>query len=163
MRDPQTASESSRRAASALRSCTRNVRVLGWFSLNHTTTGEGDDPAVVQATAERLAPLLQADGWPTSSAELKWRNGELYLVVSGLVNRRRFEADALDDMLGIIARDLPGSYGLLYERDDGRTETPGPDAFTVRVMTKGNVETRLDPFLSPAVPTIEDELDEDSA
>jgi hypothetical protein len=110
---------------------------FGWFSLNHTTTGEGDDPEVVQATAARLAPFLDPDAWPTSSAELRWHNGELYLVLSGLVNRRRFEAEAIDAMLDIISRDLPGSYGLLYERDDERTDTPGPDAFAVRRMAKG--------------------------
>jgi hypothetical protein len=131
---------------------------FGWFSLNHTTTGEGDDPEVVQATAARLAPFLDPDAWPTSSAELRWHNGELYLVLSGLVNRRRFEAEAIDAMLDIISRDLPGSYGLLYERDDERTDPPGPDAFAVRRMAKGVITNRLDALLSPTIPTIEDEF-----
>ena len=86
----------------------------GWFSLNHATTGEGEDAAVVEATIARLAPLLDDVAAPCASAELKWLNGELYLLLSSLVNRRRFEADAISHMLDLIAQHVlrpgPGQW-----------------------------------------------------
>ncbi|HEY4867755.1 MAG TPA: Imm7 family immunity protein, partial [Candidatus Dormibacteraeota bacterium] len=45
---------------------------------------------------------------------------------------------------------------LLYERDDEMPVPPGPNAFRVRVLARGRIELRLDPFLSPNIPTIED-------
>lgn len=66
------------------------------------------------------------------------------------MNRRREEGDRLDLFLAVIARRLPGSYGLIYERDDEMPDPPGPNAFRVRVMAAGTLTERQDPFLSPA-------------
>ncbi|HXT38297.1 MAG TPA: Imm7 family immunity protein [Chloroflexota bacterium] len=51
---------------------------------------------------------------------------------------------------------LPGSWGLLYERDDETTAPPGPNAFRVRLLARGQIKEGTDPFLSPCRPTIED-------
>jgi hypothetical protein len=58
--------------------------------------------------------------------------------------------------LALIAEKLPGSYGLLYEQDDEMPVPPGPNAFRGRVLARGRIELRLDPFLSPSIPTTED-------
>jgi hypothetical protein len=57
----------------------------------------------------------------------------------------------LDELLALIARVLPASYGLVYERSD---ETG--NAFRVRTMARGRLTERTDPLLSPANPVIED-------
>ena len=79
------------------------------------------------------------------------------LNLDGLVNRRRYEADELDGLLDHICKRFPGSYGLLYDRSDNDPDFPGgPNAFRVRVMARGRLTTRQDPFLSPVQPVIED-------
>ncbi|WP_328614628.1 immunity 7 family protein [Amycolatopsis sp. NBC_00355] len=62
----------------------------------------------------------------------------------------------LTGLLDFVARRFPGSWGLLYERSDDLERPPGPGAFRVRVMARGRLVTRLDPFLSPVNPVIED-------
>jgi hypothetical protein len=59
-------------------------------------------------------------------------------------------ADALAERLG------GASWGLLYERSADMEEPPGQGGFRVRVMARGEIQVRLDPFLSPVRPVIED-------
>ncbi|WP_372491293.1 Imm7 family immunity protein [Amycolatopsis tucumanensis] len=44
--------------------------------------------------------------------------------------------------LRFVSRRLPGSYGLLYERDDEMRIPPGPNAFPVTPLARGNVCSR---------------------
>ncbi|MGR6542089.1 Imm7 family immunity protein [Paenibacillus tundrae] len=54
--------------------------------------------------------------------------------------------------IGVMA---PGSYGMLYVFND---EHPKHfNEFNVYVLTRGNVEERNDPFLSPLIPTVADD------
>lgn len=46
--------------------------------------------------------------------------------------------------------------GILNERSSDMDVPPGQGAFRVRVMARGEVSVRLDPFLSPVRPIIED-------
>jgi len=81
---------------------------------------------------------------------------QYFVTAEGMVNRRREEGERLDLFLAIIARKLPGSWGLIYERDDEMPDPPGPNAFRVRVLARGRIVERPDPFLSPCNPVIED-------
>jgi hypothetical protein len=78
------------------------------------------------------------------------------LTVTANVNRRRAEAEYIEELLQFISEQLPGSWGLLHERDDETTGVPGPNAFRVRVLARGRVTEQTDPFLSPCRPMIED-------
>ncbi|WP_086764639.1 Imm7 family immunity protein [Streptomyces bobili] len=68
----------------------------------------------------------------------------------------RHEAGQLDELVAYIARRFPGSWGMLYDRSDDGGILNADNAFRVRVMRRGIVEERLDPFLSPCNPVIED-------
>lgn len=75
---------------------------------------------------------------------------------SGGANHRGQDHDALLDVLGHLAKSLPGSHGLVYWSDD---ENPGNaylDAYRVIVIARGKLHDRFDPFLSPKRPTVED-------
>jgi Immunity protein 7 len=126
----------------------------GWFSLAEST--EESDAGTLQSAVDELAERLHELDWATGSAQLLVLNGEYYLRLDGLVNRMRDEATDLDRLLNHIATRLPGSYGILFERSDEMPFPPGPDAFRVRCMARGQILTRLDPFLSPCNPVIED-------
>ncbi|MFE9121981.1 Imm7 family immunity protein [Streptomyces sp. NPDC007172] len=99
---------------------------------------------------------LDSLDWSTGEAVLRAHDGEWFVRADGLVNRRRDEAEELDALVVFIARRFPGAWGLLYERSDDLPEPPGPGAFRVRVLARGEVTTRLDPVLSPVTPIIED-------
>lgn len=62
----------------------------------------------------------------------------------------------MEDTIDFVRTRLPGSWGLLYERDDETTLPPGPNAFRVTVLARGELSVRSDPFLSPCIPVIED-------
>ncbi|MFC3832095.1 Imm7 family immunity protein [Deinococcus rufus] len=59
---------------------------------------------------------------------------------------------------GSVVR-LRASFGLLYWRDDEGDVPAGENNFQVIVMTRGQLTTRLDPFLSPTIPGTEDAWD----
>lgn len=127
----------------------------GWFALLESTY-EDDHERLAAAVAELEARVSRL-AWPTASADIKTFNGTGFLVLNGLVNRRRHEVQELAELIDWIANRLPGSYGLLYERnDDDEPAPPGPHVFAVRVLARGGVTERLDPFLSPTLPVIED-------
>jgi hypothetical protein len=127
----------------------------GWFGLAESTY-EGDDNRLEQVVGEIQTILAGLPPWSSAYFHLANLNGEYFLTMTGLPNRRRDEAAQVDSLLAMIAEKLPGSYGLLYERDDEMPVPPGPNAFRVRVLARGRIELRLDPFLSPNIPTIED-------
>jgi Immunity protein 7 len=83
-------------------------------------------------------------------------NGDLALRLDGFTNHRGVVYGEIDQLLDWIAKLAPGSYGLLYWRDDEGDVPAGPDNFQVKVMSRGQVVTRFDPFLSPFFPVVED-------
>ncbi|MFY1626440.1 Imm7 family immunity protein [Micromonospora sp. WMMD723] len=127
----------------------------GWFHLAQNT--EESDTGQLGAVIDELNEMMAELNVPTNvSAEVMVLNGDHHLILHGGANRRRDEAAGMRQVLEFVARRLPGSYGLLYERDEELRDTPGPNAFLVHVMARGGITERLDPFLSPLHPVVED-------
>ncbi|WP_101256371.1 Imm7 family immunity protein [Streptomyces barkulensis] len=126
----------------------------GWFGIAESS--EESDAGGLESGVTELQTRIADIDWATTEAELKIYNGEYFVMVNGLVNRRRDEAAELEELLRYIATRFPGSWGLLYERSADMEEPPGQNAFRVRVMARGEIHTRLDPFLSPTRPVIEE-------
>lgn len=126
----------------------------GWFALAESP--EEADAGSLHEGVEEVRSRLDQLRWPTAEAEIKLLNGEYFLVVHGLVNRLRHEHADLERLIDFVAIRLPGSYGLLWRRSDEQSVPPGAGAFDVVVLARGAVQRRLDPFLSPTNPTIED-------
>lgn len=124
-----------------------------WFQLSHDAF-ESDQVAIDAALPAIRAAVeaLDESNSATTKACLLPRNGTYYVTVVIDANRRRYEAELLDRLVAVIAETLPGSYGLIYERDD---EAIPPD-FRVRRLARGLVTDHDESLLSPAVPTIED-------
>ncbi len=125
-----------------------------WVGLSEST--EESDLGGLQAIVDELQELVADSQWHDAVFELQNLNGQYFLTATGMVNRRRAEGERLDLFLDIISRRLPGSWGLVYERDDEMPDPPGPNAFRVRVLARGKIAERTDPFLSPCNPVIED-------
>jgi hypothetical protein len=114
------------------------------------------DQGQLKEKVVELRDLVADSSWHDAVFEVKGLNGGYFFSATGLINRRREEGDRLELFLAIIARRLPGSYGLIYERDDETSNPPGPNSFRVRVLARGKLTERQDPFLSPCNPVIED-------
>lgn len=126
----------------------------GWFEL--AEDAEESDRGQLRAAVDDLGSRLGVFPSHTGFAHVHALNGAYFLVVQVFANRRRGEAEEVDKLLDHLARTLPGSHGLLYDRDDEATEPPGPNAYRVRVLARGRITEREDPFLSPCNPVVED-------
>ncbi|BCM69223.1 Imm7 family immunity protein [Streptomyces tricolor] len=127
----------------------------GWFGISEDPYE--DDPGSLRAGVEELRARIGAVQWSASCKVVLDRfNGLDVVTVVGHTNHRGAEAGQLDDLVAYIARRFPGSWGLLYDRSDEGDLPNADNAFRVRVMRRGVVEERLDPFLSPCNPVIED-------
>jgi hypothetical protein len=125
----------------------------GWFTISETP--EDYDVGGLETIIVNLRKYLDAMEWPSGFADLRVLNGIPFLSITGHPNRPRNYHQHLDALLTFIKQHAPGSYGLLYWRDDEDDRPPGRDNFHVHVLAKGTVVERFDPFLSPAIPTIE--------
>lgn len=125
-----------------------------WIALAESTK-EADVGGLDEAIAE-LTWRLTALDWPTGAARVEVLNGQQFVTLTGLVNRRRHEAADIDVLLGFIAGRLPGSYGLVYERAADMPGPFGPEKFRVRALARGQITEHVDDLLSPTKPTIED-------
>lgn len=125
-----------------------------WIGLSEST--EESDLGGLPDAVDELQELAADSKWHDAVFEVRNLNGQYFLTADGMVNRRREEGERLDLFLAIIARKLPGSWGLIYERDDEMPDPPGSNAFRVRVLARGRIVERPDPFLSPCNPVIED-------
>ena len=83
-------------------------------------------------------------------------NGSWFLNITSMRNHQGQRVIEINELLQWIAVKFPGAYGLLYERDDEPGLPGGIPNFTVRVLARGQIVIREDPFLSPNQPTIED-------
>ena len=124
-----------------------------WVGLSEST--EESDLGGLQSAVVELQELTAESQWHDAVFEVKNLNGQYFFTADGMVNRRREEGERLDLFLAIIAHKLPGSWGLVYDRDDEMPDPPGANAFRVRVLARGQVAERPDPFLSPCNPVIE--------
>lgn len=126
----------------------------GWFVIAETTYDY--DIGGLDTIITNLRILLSQTTWPSGFAEIRPLNGIYYLYMGGNTNRPLGYHATHTTILQYLAVHAPGSYGLLYWQDDEDDSPPGNNNFHVRVLARGKIEHRFDPFLSPAVPMIED-------
>jgi hypothetical protein len=128
----------------------------GWAVLK-VSAAEKPDGAIGRARIAEWTSRLSKYRWTGPHIDIIDLDEQVCLRAAGMLNRNRGESDDLHELFADIARELPGSYGLLYESYDEAdlSEPPGEFAFRVLVLQKGMVSVRLDPFLSPTMPLLE--------
>lgn len=127
----------------------------GWFGIAESPE-EADTGRLDEGLAELRSRIAALDWGTNGEVTLRVFNGEWYVRADGVVNRRRDEAAELYALLDFVAGRFPGAWGLLYERAEDLPVPPGRGGFQVRVLARGELTVRLDPFLSPVRPVIED-------
>jgi hypothetical protein len=73
--------------------------------------------------------LAASSGWHDAVFDVRNLNGQYFLTATGLVNRQREEVHRLEELLSLVAEHLPGSWGLVYERDDEMPRTSDRTGF----------------------------------
>lgn len=87
--------------------------------------------------------------------EMRAINGQYHLWMTGLWNREpssRFNPVEIMKNIGNLA---PGSYGMLYVFNDEHPKFF--NEFKVYVLSRGTIEEKDDPFLSPLIPVVADD------
>ena len=79
----------------------------GWFGLAETPYDIDDGD--LEAAVEELRPLLEPFRPGSTTATVRWHNGQPFVDVQGLTNRPRGLDGDLDALLDFLARRLPGS------------------------------------------------------
>ena len=127
-----------------------------WIGLSPVPGEDYDAEAAFDNTLEDLRSLIAGLRWGDTHVDLFSVNGTSFLNVTVNPNRHRTEGESLDTVLAFVAQRMPGSWGLVYDRDDSMPQPYGPNSFRVRAIARGAIFERSDPFLSPCNPVIED-------
>jgi hypothetical protein len=136
--------------------------VHGWASVTSSTyeiDGEAD-AKLVRLLQERIEGV-RVRGLVTVHLDVGL-NGDLNaLSISGFRNHRY---DLVIELFQWLAKNAPGSYGLLYVHDDEdfRRGADYQNVFRVWRLARGTLQEMDDPFLSPRIPVTEDPFDLDA-
>jgi len=127
----------------------------GWITIQ--TSAYDEDTEKLRAAYRQISEEIVSDLASSSGlANLQYINGTAQLHIAGHMNHRGTEGQKVIDHFHRVGQIAPGSYGLLYVRDD--EDRNGHDnEFRALAMRKGKVTEQHDSFLSPCIPTIEDE------
>lgn len=127
--------------------------VHGWFVIWHSGF---DSKTEDQGRVNRMVrSYLQERPALHDYTDLRLRKGEHFLTIEANPNHASDLRGEIDRLIAFLAAEAPGSYGLLYWRDDEDDSPPGGLNFRVIVLARGVISRRFDPFLSPAIPVIE--------
>jgi hypothetical protein len=137
-----------------------SYRLMGWFNIDDRTFWSNDTDT--NENVERLEAKLEAlrgrvrelDLW-TTIVEIRQINGQDLLLLFANQNHPRDTPAVVDTLLAYVSEQFPGTFGLLHEYNDEIGEEWW-NQYRLRVMVRGQLIDRPDPFFSPIQPTIED-------
>lgn len=127
----------------------------GWASISYHT--HDTDACKQDACWNSLAAYVSSRS--SEFVTLQRHNGCDSLHIAGQHNHRNSHPF---DLFNWIAANAPGAYGLLYIRDDEDHNRDGDfrNVFRVWRLCRGQLVEMDDPFLSPAIPVVEDPWDD---
>ena len=123
----------------------------GWITLRSTAEAVDDEPPLRLEEIKDLVNELAGHGL----MDLRQINGGYYVHLGGFPNHRGTQGSEVINLFAKVGHLAPGSYGLLYVHDDEDPECQLN--FRVFRLVRGTVTEHDDQFLSPVIPTLEDE------
>lgn len=128
------------------------VKLHGWAALrgNHLADNEDEHKQIVSTLKQEIKKL----GIAENLLGIHYCNGEAFLTATKFTNHFSGDIRGIIDLYKLIAKEAPGSYGLLYLHDDEDANGLS-NAFQVYVLSKGTLKLHNDTFLSPYFTTVE--------
>ncbi|MET9491317.1 Imm7 family immunity protein [Nocardia sp. NPDC006630] len=126
----------------------------GWVTVQSSAGDENDSESEAALTA--AAAVLQGLQSAPGLADIRTVNGVNQIHIAGCSNHKGSQGDQVIEVFAEIGRVAPGSYGILYVRDD-EDSSGRENEFQVTVMRRGAVSSWRDELLSPCIPVIEDD------
>ncbi len=123
--------------------------VHGWVEILKTTDGD-EDRRELEAVVDHFRGVAQELGL-ADRVDIVGVGGSYILRLTLVQNRDRGDLDRCRELVEDLAATAPGSYGVVYVRDD---EQSGD--MRRLVVRRGHAMLVADDVLSPLVPTIED-------
>ncbi|MDE7225120.1 MAG: immunity 7 family protein [Acetatifactor sp.] len=127
------------------------VEVHGWITLRETyrVTDDEDIERIVTEIEDEIHRLA----W--SSISVSVNNGQYFIEFTRYTNHLSDDVKRLIPFYEMVGRIAEGSYGLLYIHND--EDSRHYNDFVVYRLARGKVTVLQDEFLSPLIPTVEDE------
>lgn len=125
----------------------------GWVTLREAPYFVEDGK--INKIAQQISNYIEELNIDLGISNVHSINGEFFLLISGFNNHSDIHSTILQ-LYKFIARVSPGSYGLLYTRDDEDLNGKHNE-FCVCVLSRGKLDIKSDPFLSPFISVVEDE------
>lgn len=126
--------------------------IHGWVVVSTSTIEEDDEEKAKVLVDLRNRIAVFRHGNP--DVRLFSLNGGDRVTLSALLNHDGPSALDVLDLYEWIGNSAPGSYGVMFVRDDESISRE--NQFVVYVMRRGKVAIQPDPFLSPCNPLIDD-------
>jgi immunity protein 7 of polymorphic toxin system len=134
------------------------LEVHGWATIWFTPENRDreNEQALQETAVERVETYVRELGWGHNPwVGFRRVNGQAHVRADGITTHSANVREPLLDVFRYIAQVAPGSYGLVYLRDD--EEDPGHEQeFRVYVLARGELTEQADPFLTPFQPVVED-------
>ena len=127
----------------------------GWITLLASPKDLDEEEIILWEMSQEINELLLPLNKEHGVAHLESINGNHMISLFGHFNHANSVEPLLLDILKKLAAKAPGSYGLLYIRDDENMD--GLDnEFQVWKLVRGEVKACKDQYLSPCIPIVED-------
>jgi hypothetical protein len=132
------------------------IEYQGWATIREAYREEDEDDAALAGIAAQLeARVAELAGRDWCACTFRNINGAWRLSVMGNRNHASGDWPEVLALFEWIAREAPGSYGLLSCHDDENAQ--GRDnEFQVFVLRRGTLSQSHDPHLSPYLPMVEE-------
>ncbi len=123
----------------------------GWATIREAFNEENENEDYLDKIFGMIIGYIKLLNWHSGFIDVKSVNGAYHFCISGFRNHKDSLVDDLFELYAFIARIAPGSYGILYARDDDVE-----NKFRAFILKRGTLVEYEDPFLSPFIPTVED-------
>lgn len=130
------------------------VELHGWITIRETYRAFWEEEEKIELLVARISEEINRLSW--FKPEIKAQNGAYFLEFTLFSNRLNPEISEVFELCKWIGEAADGSYGLIYLYND--EDISGKEnQFQVFSLTRGVLKENNDSFLSPIIPTIEDE------
>ncbi|WP_317056203.1 Imm7 family immunity protein [Roseovarius rhodophyticola] len=134
------------------------VELHGWFTIREAFREEDESDEVLSSAIFQIEKAISKLSNFNLAAKLMQQNGCYSLLINGNFNHRDSRWTEVTELVQLVSKIAPGSYGILHFHDD-EDKNGRENQFQALVMKKGRVQTLIDENLSPFFCDLEDASD----